>query len=94
VHEDNDIMGVFSLEDYTHMTTARASLCWAVFIASIYGVYYAVKATYPDRPSVPKEYEGGLDKELGGPGALRVSLTSVTDYTMLIRHRPGKLGMS
>jgi len=73
VHEDNDILGVFSLEDYTHMTTSKALLCWAVFIGAVLGLRYAVKATYPDRPSAPKEYEDGLERELGGPGAVRAN---------------------
>ena len=30
-----------------------------------------VKINMPDRPSYPKEYEGGLDKELGGAGGVR-----------------------
>ena len=29
--------------------------------------------TYPDKQSAPREFEGGLERELGGPGALRVS---------------------
>lgn len=32
-----------------------------------------VKATYPDRPSFPREFEDGLERELGGAGATRVS---------------------
>lgn len=74
MHEDNDIFGVFSLHDYTHMTSGRAALCWAFFIGTVLSLSYTVKLTYPDRPSAPKEYEGGLDREMGGPGALRVSI--------------------
>jgi hypothetical protein len=29
--------------------------------------------TYPDKPSAPREFEGGLENELGGPNAVRVS---------------------
>ncbi|RMZ83129.1 hypothetical protein DV738_g1248, partial [Chaetothyriales sp. CBS 135597] len=71
VHEDNDILGIFSLHDYTHMTPARALLCWAVFIGGVSTIFYTVKANLPDKPSYPKEYEGGLDRELGGAGAVR-----------------------
>ncbi|RMZ87667.1 hypothetical protein DV736_g5106, partial [Chaetothyriales sp. CBS 134916] len=71
VHEDNDILGVFSLHDYTHMTPARALLCWTVFIGAVTGLYYTVKTNLPDKPSYPKEYEGGLDRELGGAGSVR-----------------------
>lgn len=46
---------------------------WAFFLSCVGGLGFAVYSTYPDRPSAPKEYEGGLEAELGGPGALRVS---------------------
>lgn len=46
---------------------------WAFFLSCVGGLSYAVYATLPDRPSAPKEYEGGLEAELGGSGALRVS---------------------
>ena len=55
------------------MSPARAGVMWIGFISIVLGLLYAVKATYPDKPSAPKEYEGGLDQELGGPGSLRVS---------------------
>jgi NADH dehydrogenase (ubiquinone) 1 beta subcomplex subunit 8 len=74
VHEDNDILGLFSLEEYTHMSPGRGLLLWSGFIATILGLGYAVSQTYPDRPSAPKEYTGGLETELGGPHALRVSV--------------------
>lgn len=54
------------------MTPAKGALMWAGFISIVLGLSYAVKATYPDRPSAPKEYVDGLEAELGGPGALRV----------------------
>lgn len=72
MHEDNDVLGMFSLEEYTHMSPARALLLWGGFIAAILGLSFVVKQTYPDRPSAPKEYPDGLETELGGPGALRV----------------------
>lgn len=74
VHEDNDILGIFSLEEYTHMSPGRGLLLWSGFIATILGLGYAVSQTYPDRPSAPKEYPGGLETELGGPRAPRVSV--------------------
>ena len=40
----------------------------AVFLAGI-GV---VRLTYPDRVAVDRGYEGGLDRELGGEGAVPV----------------------
>lgn len=72
VHEDNDILGMFSLEEYTHMKPARVFLLWGGFIACVLGLTFVVKLTYPDRPSAPKEYPDGLEAELGGPGAVRV----------------------
>lgn len=64
---------MFALEDYNHMTTSRGLLMWAGFISAVLGLSYAVYATYPGKPGTPTEYPGGLDRELGGPGAVRVS---------------------
>lgn len=75
VHEDNEVLGIFALEDYTHMSPSRGALLWAGFISAILGVSYAVSVAYPGKPSVPTEYPGGLEQELGGPGTVRVSLT-------------------
>ncbi|KIW90295.1 uncharacterized protein Z519_08939 [Cladophialophora bantiana CBS 173.52] len=74
VHEDNDVLGIFALEDYTFMSTARGLLLWAGFIACVLGVYYGVSYTYPGKPSAPRELEGGLFEELGGPGAVRAHM--------------------
>ncbi|EXJ79574.1 NADH dehydrogenase (ubiquinone) 1 beta subcomplex 8 [Capronia epimyces CBS 606.96] len=71
VHEDNEVLGMFALEDYNHMTPSRGLLLWAGFISAILGLSYAVSVTYPGKPSTPKEYPGGLDRELGGSGAVR-----------------------
>lgn len=43
----------------------------AVFLATMVGI----KLTYPDVQSYPREFEGGLERELGGPGATRVCLS-------------------
>jgi NADH dehydrogenase (ubiquinone) 1 beta subcomplex subunit 8 len=71
VHEDNDILGIFSLYDYTHMSPGMAGIMWLGFIGCVGTLSYAVYTVYPDRPAFPKEYEGGLDRELGGMGAVR-----------------------
>ncbi|KPI44129.1 uncharacterized protein AB675_6444 [Cyphellophora attinorum] len=71
VHEDNDVLGMFSLYEYTHMSPARAGIMWLGFLGCIGALSYAVYATMPDYPVFPKEYEGGLDRELGGMGAVR-----------------------
>jgi NADH dehydrogenase (ubiquinone) 1 beta subcomplex subunit 8 len=72
VHEDDDILGTFTLHDYTHFTTAQASLGWAGFISFILGLTYIASWTKPEKPAWPKEYEDGLNWEMGGHGALRV----------------------
>jgi NADH dehydrogenase (ubiquinone) 1 beta subcomplex subunit 8 len=33
-----------------------------------------ISLTYPDKPSVPRTFPDGLEKELGGAGAVRVSV--------------------
>lgn len=42
-------------------------------MATFMGVVGVVRMYYPDKPSVHKGYEGGLDRELGGGGAVLVS---------------------
>ena len=71
VHEDNDILGIFSTEDYTHFTSRRAFFLLGCFAAAVASLTGAVYLTYPDRPAVPRTFEGGLEEELGGPKALR-----------------------
>ena len=45
---------------------------WLGFLGCLGALSTAVYMTYPDTPAFPKEYEGGLDSELGGMGAVRV----------------------
>ena len=82
VHEDNEVLGIFALEDYTHMTPGRGAILWAGFIGCVLALSYAVSITYPGKPSFPTEYPGGLDKELGGPGSERVSLKQSAEPPM------------
>ena len=77
VHEDNDILGMFSLEEYTHFKPAKGFFLLGCFIASVFGLCGVVRIYYPDRPSVPRAFPGGLDKELGEPTALIVSSMAV-----------------
>ena len=60
------------------MSGSRGALMWCGFLGILGSLIFAVKMTYPDRPSAPKEYEGGLEAELGGPGAVRVSSKATT----------------
>ncbi|KAJ2904810.1 nadh:ubiquinone oxidoreductase subunit [Zalerion maritima] len=71
VHEENDIIGILSPHLYTWTTTGKGLLQIGTFIATFLGLCGCVYYTYPDRVSYPKEYENGLQRELGGPGAMR-----------------------
>ncbi|KAH0563078.1 hypothetical protein GP486_002359 [Trichoglossum hirsutum] len=72
VHEDNDILGMFSLEEYTHTPPGKGFVQLGLFIAAVFGLCGVVYQFYPDKPSAPREFPDGLETELGGPGALRV----------------------
>jgi NADH dehydrogenase (ubiquinone) 1 beta subcomplex subunit 8 len=72
VHEDNDILGVFFIDEYTHFTPKRAFFLMGCFIATVAGLCGVVKMYYPDKPSAPRAWDDGLEKELGGPNALLV----------------------
>lgn len=43
------------------------------FIGVVLGLCGVVSLSYPDRPAVERTFEGGLDRELGGQGAVLVS---------------------
>jgi hypothetical protein len=45
------------------------------FVVTFLGFCGVVSFFYPDKPSVPRTFPDGLDKELGGSNALLVSLT-------------------
>ncbi|KAI9720300.1 MAG: hypothetical protein M1828_005763 [Chrysothrix sp. TS-e1954] len=66
VHEDNDILAVFSPEEYTHMPAGKAALHFLTFVGAVGLLAALVNRFYPDTPAVPKGYPGGLDVELGG----------------------------
>ena len=72
MHEDNDIMGMFSPEEYTHVKPAKGAFMIGCFLATVLGLCTVVSFTYPDKQSAPREFEGGLERELGGPNATRV----------------------
>jgi NADH dehydrogenase (ubiquinone) 1 beta subcomplex subunit 8 len=73
VHEDHDILGMFSTWDYTWISAGKGLFQIGCFVAVFLSVCYAVKLTYPDRVSYPREFEGGLERELGGKGTIRAS---------------------
>ncbi|KAJ5804309.1 uncharacterized protein N7518_000612 [Penicillium psychrosexuale] len=70
VHEDNEILGVFSPEQYTHVSAGKGFFHLGCFVAVFFSMVGIVSLTYPDKPSVPKAYVDGLEKELGGPNAV------------------------
>lgn len=47
------------------------------FIGAVLGLCGLVSLSYPDRPAVERTFEGGLDRELGGQGAVLVSLVFI-----------------
>lgn len=64
---------MFTPHVYTWVSPKKGLVQIAAFIATFLSVCYAVKLTYPDKVSYPREFEGGLERELGGSGAVRVS---------------------
>ncbi|KAK4192339.1 putative NADH:ubiquinone oxidoreductase 20.1kD subunit [Podospora australis] len=79
VHEDHDILGMFSTYEYTWVSPGKGALQIAAFIALFLSVVYTVKLTYPDRVSYPREFEGGLERELGGAGGVRARMEGDED---------------
>lgn len=73
VHEDNDTLGIFSTEPYTHFQPGHGAVLLGAFVASVFVLMGVVRQFYPDKPGVPRTFPGGLDRELGGPGAVPVS---------------------
>lgn len=82
LHEDDDTLGMFSTYEYTWISPGKGLVQIGIFIATFLSVVYAVKATYPDRVSYPREFEGGLDRELGGRNATVVR-SSHSDLLLL-----------
>ncbi|KAI1437651.1 NADH:ubiquinone oxidoreductase 20.1kD subunit [Xylaria sp. CBS 124048] len=71
LHEDNDMLGMFSPHHYTWINARDGLAQVGVFIAVLLGVCWVVGKVYPDKPAFPREFEAGLQRELGGPGAAR-----------------------
>jgi NADH dehydrogenase (ubiquinone) 1 beta subcomplex subunit 8 len=99
VHEDHDIMGLFSPYEYTWVNTRQGLFQIGVFVALFTGMVMSVKLWYPEKPAYPREFEGGLERELGGPGAVRVSscpqlvrLLSMSCTMLILRYRQGLPG--
>lgn len=73
MHEDHDILGMFSTYEYTWITAGKGLMQLGIAVGVFLTLCYAVKLTYPDRVSYPREFEDGLERELGGRGAMRAS---------------------
>ncbi|KAK2024580.1 NADH:ubiquinone oxidoreductase 20.1kD subunit [Colletotrichum zoysiae] len=71
VHEDHDLLGMFSPYEYNWTTTGKGLLQIGAFIVAFLGVCGVVAANYPDKPSYPREFPDGLERELGGASAVR-----------------------
>ena len=74
VHEDNDVLGMFSPEEYTHFKPGWAFVCIGTFVATFMSLVGVVSVYYPDKPGVARGLPGGLDRELGGEGTVHVSI--------------------
>ncbi|KAF4127014.1 NADH dehydrogenase (ubiquinone) 1 beta subcomplex subunit 8 [Geosmithia morbida] len=71
IHEDNDVLGIFSPYDYTWTTPGPGLIMIGTFVATVLGVSGLIYLNYPDKVAYPRTFEGGLERELGGPGAVR-----------------------
>lgn len=71
MHEDNDILTVFSTPSYGHFSLGWSGVLFGTFCASVLGLCGICYYYYPDKPSAPRTFPGGLAEELGGKGALR-----------------------
>jgi NADH dehydrogenase (ubiquinone) 1 beta subcomplex subunit 8 len=73
LHEDNDILTVFSPEQYTHVKPAKGFFLLGCWVTALLGLCGVVSFYYPDKQSVPRTFPDGLERELGGPNAVPVS---------------------
>ncbi|KAF2839253.1 hypothetical protein M501DRAFT_1003818 [Patellaria atrata CBS 101060] len=71
VHEDNDVLNIFTPHDYDHFSFGWSVVLVSTFVGSIFALCGVVYMYYPDIPAIPRSFPGGLDIELGGAGALR-----------------------
>lgn len=77
IHEDNDILGIFSTEPYNHTTPGHAGMLFGTFVLATLGLCGIVYTMYPDKPSTPRTFGDGLRVELGGDRAMLVSFLGV-----------------
>ncbi len=89
VHEDNDVLGMLSPEDYNHFTPAWGAVLLGTFVAAFFGVLGVVYVFHPEKPMHPRRFPGGLDKELGGAGAVHVSVGILVSSMYITDGEPG-----
>lgn len=71
LHEDDDILGRFTPEEYTWTTPKKGIVMVGTFVLTMFGFCGVVYNLYPDRPAVPRRFpHDGLVEALGGPTAL------------------------
>lgn len=58
------------------MSAGHAGLLLGCFVAAFGTLCLGVAQLYPDKPSAPRTFPGGLDVELGGPNTVLVSTCS------------------
>lgn len=63
---------MFTTYDYTWTTAGKGFAQLGAFVAVFLSVCYAVKLTLPEPPMVQRTFDDGLEKELGGRGAVLV----------------------
>lgn len=81
------MLGIFSPYEYTWTTTGQGAIMLGTFVAVFLSFSGLVYFYYPDRPAYPREFEGGLERELGGPGAVRVGFLSFSDDSIDVADR-------
>lgn len=80
---------MFSTEDYTWTTLGWGWVLMGSFVATVLGLCGVVYFTYPDRPAVERTFPGGLEEELGGKGAVRVSSSGLPPYQTIANRCTG-----
>ncbi|KAI5297444.1 Glycosylphosphatidylinositol (GPI) anchor assembly protein, partial [Ascosphaera pollenicola] len=70
VHEDNDILTVFSTEQYTHYKPPKAFFLFGCAVAVFASSCGVLAALAPEAPFAPRTWDNNLEKELGGPLAM------------------------
>jgi len=92
VHEDNDMLGVFSLEEYNQWSAGKAIKGFLTYGLGIAAFSAAIYYNFPaEKPAVPRTFPNGLKAELGGDGALTVSFPIL--HHQISNSCPGRVGL-